>query len=371
VEIQFFWARLLNSLLIASGDLVFFTLVLFILRIRNPRVRQICYLFTLIHTWAALFFVSPFNFLSFQIQSDQYASWLFWGKAVDGYIAYAWIAIVGVLLAYRTYNAIKTHNVLMSLTLLAKQSNEKIDVQAGLIAHQMNMQKPATLLVDSPISTPFVVGWLKPLLVFPAILQKCLKETETHSILAHELAHIKKRDILLNWVMEIARTVLFFNPVHSVLISKYKNEVEKLRDVEACRIVKSYRALATGLCKVQEIFQDPVIVPIGAGYSTFILPRKNLTEHRLRNLVAFSRQSKSWLIISQILLLSIFFVLSTSLTNNPVRISQDKEVAGLDNTDCHSMLKIGMGIQGNFIVDSLLTGISDLINVTFSRSPPK
>lgn len=371
MEIQFFWARLLNSILVASSDLVFFTILLFILRIRNPRVRQICYLFTLIHTWAALFFVSPFNFLMFQIDYDEYATWLFWGKAIDHYIAYAWIAIVGVLLAYRTYIAIKAHQVLMRLTYLTQQPDEKIDAQVGVIAQQMKMQKPATLLVDSPISTPFVVGWLKPLLVFPSGLHKRLEEKETHSIIAHELAHVRKRDILLNWIMEIARTFLFFNPIHSILISKYKNEVEKLRDVEACRIVKSYRALASGLCKVQEIFQNPVIVPIGAGYSTFILPRKNLTENRLRNLVAFSRQSKSWRIISQTLLLLIVFTLSTSLANNPVHISQVKQISDSNKTGYHSSIGIGLGFQGNFIADSLLTGISDLIDATFSRSPPK
>ncbi|MFH1230585.1 MAG: M56 family metallopeptidase [Planctomycetota bacterium] len=370
MEIHFFWARLLNSLLIASGDLVFFTLVLFILRIHNPRVRQICYLFTLIHTWAALFFVSPFNLLMFQIDTDEYASWLFWGKAVDHYIAYAWIAIFGVLSVYRTYNAIKSHHVLMRLTHLAKQPDGKIDDQVGLIAKQMNMQKPDTLLVDSPISTPFVVGSLKPLLVFPMVLQKLLEEKETHSILAHELAHIKRRDILFNWIMEIARTFLFFNPVHSILISKYKNEIEKLRDVEACRIVKSYRALASGLYKVQEFFQNPVIVPIGAGYSTFILPRKNLTEYRLRNLITFSRQSKSWRIILQVLLLSVIFMLSISPINNPVQISQVKQVSSLDNINYHSTLSIGIG-QGNFIVYSLVTEIRNWIMVNSSRAPPK
>lgn len=71
---------------------------------------------------------------------------------------------------------------------------------------------PATLIASSDFS-PFVCGIGQPKLILPVGLQEKLTPAELDQVLLHELAHIRRRDLVWSWIGEIARIVYFFHPV--------------------------------------------------------------------------------------------------------------------------------------------------------------
>jgi beta-lactamase regulating signal transducer with metallopeptidase domain len=63
---------------------------------------------------------------------------------------------------------------------------------------------------DCPL---FVCGLWRPRLVLPSALMASLAPAERRQVILHELAHVKRHDLLWGWTAEIARMVYFFNPL--------------------------------------------------------------------------------------------------------------------------------------------------------------
>src|SRR6185503_6590378 len=73
--------------------------------------------------------------------------------------------------------------------------------------------KQAVRLVESSLAkVPMVVGHLKPVILVPVGLINALSAAEVEAILLHELAHIRRRDYLINFLQSFMEIIFFFNP---------------------------------------------------------------------------------------------------------------------------------------------------------------
>lgn len=70
----------------------------------------------------------------------------------------------------------------------------------------------ARLAVSSRVQVPSVVGWLWPLVLLPAHGLSALSPEELKLVLAHELAHTRRMDALVNLLQCLTESFLFFNP---------------------------------------------------------------------------------------------------------------------------------------------------------------
>jgi beta-lactamase regulating signal transducer with metallopeptidase domain len=94
------------------------------------------------------------------------------------------------------------------------------------VSNQLGLPRaPQVRLIDDTTS-PLVCGTFRPVLVLPSGLVASLNEAACRQVLLHELAHVKRRDLLWGWVPEIARTIYFFNPVAHWLCSRIRLERE-------------------------------------------------------------------------------------------------------------------------------------------------
>ena len=75
---------------------------------------------------------------------------------------------------------------------------------------------PRLLLTDEPV-TPFVCGVLRPTVVLPAELARGMPPDELHAVLAHEFAHVRRRDSLLGWLPALCEVTAFSMPSRTSL----------------------------------------------------------------------------------------------------------------------------------------------------------
>jgi len=68
---------------------------------------------------------------------------------------------------------------------------------------ELRIRKVVTLLRSSLVRVPCVVGWMKPVVLVPASMFTMLSPSEMEMILVHELAHIRRYDVLIN-IMQTA-----------------------------------------------------------------------------------------------------------------------------------------------------------------------
>jgi beta-lactamase regulating signal transducer with metallopeptidase domain len=92
-------------------------------------------------------------------------------------------------------------------------ANGEISRLVAELAGQLGLRRVPTVVsmaVDCPL---FVCGLWRPRLVLPSRLMASLDQMARRQVLLHELAHVKRHDLLWGWPVEIARIVYFFHPL--------------------------------------------------------------------------------------------------------------------------------------------------------------
>ena len=127
------------------------------------------------------------------------------------------------------------------------QMPEMIDALEGL-RNELHFQPPVRILQSSTVDAPVVVGWRRPSLILPDEAAGLTPETLT-PLLAHELAHIARRDYVANLCQSIVELLLFFSPAVVWMSRRIRETREFCCDdvaVTRCGDVKDYvRALTT------------------------------------------------------------------------------------------------------------------------------
>ncbi|MCA9189687.1 MAG: M48 family metalloprotease, partial [Planctomycetales bacterium] len=79
-------------------------------------------------------------------------------------------------------------------------------------ARKMGLPRVPAIGFCDQVAVPVVVGMLRPLIVIPPAIHFRLSEAHLLAIIGHELAHIRRYDILFNLVQRIVEALLFFHP---------------------------------------------------------------------------------------------------------------------------------------------------------------
>ena len=80
------------------------------------------------------------------------------------------------------------------------------------ILTQLNIHKPVKFFLSAKVNVPLVIGYFKPVVLFPIALATQLELKQVEAILIHELSHIRRNDYALNLMKTAIETLLFFNP---------------------------------------------------------------------------------------------------------------------------------------------------------------
>jgi len=80
------------------------------------------------------------------------------------------------------------------------------------VLSKLNFHKKIEFKLSGLVNVPLVVGYLKPVVLFPISLINGLSNEQVEAILIHELSHIRRNDFLLNFIKTLIETLLFFNP---------------------------------------------------------------------------------------------------------------------------------------------------------------
>jgi beta-lactamase regulating signal transducer with metallopeptidase domain len=74
------------------------------------------------------------------------------------------------------------------------------------------VSRHVTVIVTALTESPATVGWLRPVILLPPALLTGLSPSQIEAILAHEIAHIRRHDYLVNLLQMVAETFLFYHP---------------------------------------------------------------------------------------------------------------------------------------------------------------
>ncbi|WP_316814132.1 M56 family metallopeptidase [Pedobacter heparinus] len=80
------------------------------------------------------------------------------------------------------------------------------------ILTKIELKQPISFFLSDQVNVPLVIGYFKPVVLFPVALVAQLDIKQVEAILIHELSHIRRNDYLLNLIKTAIETLMFFNP---------------------------------------------------------------------------------------------------------------------------------------------------------------
>jgi len=98
------------------------------------------------------------------------------------------------------------------------------------ISSQLGIKKEVSIFFSEMVKSPLTIGYLKPLILLPLASINNLTLQQVEAVLLHELSHIKRFDYLVNILISVVHTLLYFNPFTRFLIRVVQEERENCCD---------------------------------------------------------------------------------------------------------------------------------------------
>jgi hypothetical protein len=119
------------------------------------------------------------------------------------------------------------------------------------IGRAMRVSAPVRVLQSMAVDVPMVIGALKPVVLVPASLLTGMPVGQLELLIAHELAHVRRHDYLLNLLQSFAEVVLFHHPVTWWLSREMREAREQCCDDMAIQALGSPRAYVEALVALE------------------------------------------------------------------------------------------------------------------------
>lgn len=159
-------------------------------------------------------------------------------------------------------------NLLLLLTVVAtvrtasRWRGERLSTDTRLLELLENAKKnakvsiPIGLVVTDKVTTPALLGWLRPRLLLPRSYAETMAPETLDAIFLHELAHLRAGDLLIGWLFTLVRALHWFNPLAHLSARAWSRFREEAADGDAIRWLQTKHPNAS------EIYGDALVAAL-------------------------------------------------------------------------------------------------------------
>ena len=122
---------------------------------------------------------------------------------------------------------------------------------ANRLAQRLRLQTSVRVVEFTAVDVPTVLGWLRPVIILPVAAVAQLPPGQVEAILAHELAHVRRHDYLVNLLQRVAEAVLFYHPAIWWISARVREEREHCCDDLAIEVCGDRDSYATALAELE------------------------------------------------------------------------------------------------------------------------
>ncbi len=191
---------------------------------------------------------------------------------------------------------------------MVKPVDDNLHSKLKVLAQRLRVKQTVQLMESALVQIPTVVGWLRPVILLPASALTGLTSEQLEAILAHELAHIKRYDYLINIMQTIVEILGFYHPAVWWVSHKIRAERENCCDDLAVSISGDRICYAGALTSMEEI-------RAGRGRLAVAASGGNLSKriYRLIGKDSAEKTGFSWIPAATAILLIIALAIPTTL----------------------------------------------------------
>jgi bla regulator protein blaR1 len=155
------------------------------------------------------------------------------------------------------------------------------------LAERLRINRLISLAESSVIQVPILIGHFKPMILIPIGMCTSLSTEQLETIFIHEIAHIRRKDYLINLLQVVVEAIYFFNPFVWIVSAVMKREREHCCDDAVVQLHGNAKAYAHALATLDELRLSKV------GLSLSLAENKNQLLNRVKRLMEKSVKNYS------------------------------------------------------------------------------
>jgi len=140
-----------------------------------------------------------------------------------------------------------------------------VAASAARIARRLGVRRSVRLLSSARVLVPAVIGWIRPAILFPVAVVGGMPAAHLDAILAHELAHIRRSDFLVNVIQSAAEVLLFYHPAVWWVSRQIRVERELCADDLAVAVSGDRVTYAAALTSLESLRAEPLAIAMVSG----------------------------------------------------------------------------------------------------------
>lgn len=132
------------------------------------------------------------------------------------------------------------------------------------VAHRLGLSIPVRILQCGITQVPTVVGWIRPVILIPIGCFSGMSPMQIEAILAHEIAHILRRDYFFSVLQSVLEALFFYHPAVWWLSKIIRVEREHCCDDLAVECTGNALLYARALSLLEEHRGTLPVIALGA-----------------------------------------------------------------------------------------------------------
>ena len=203
---------------------------------------------------------------------------------------------------------------------------------------ELKITKDISIVSTNKVHTPALFGPIKPWLLVPDSFIKSLDDLELKYIVLHELAHLKRKDIIVNWITVVVQILHWFNPVIWYGFYRMHQDCELACDAMVLSSLDPERHKEYGhtIIRLLEMMLTPQWIP----GTTRMLSQKSNIKRRIRMISKFKKESLPVTIITIIVFIAVGMVGCTNASHTDA-------IQSGNNTDKSTYNQIPIEVKNN------------------------
>jgi D-alanyl-D-alanine endopeptidase (penicillin-binding protein 7) len=179
-------------------------------------------------------------------------------EADSGVLAYLQANMTLLVAAWAACALALTLRMALGLLWIGRSArNDRTDQhwQARLtrLAERAGIDRHVRLRIVDTLTSPITAGWWRPVVLVPAALVSGMPADLLEALLAHEIAHVKRHDYLVNLLQNVVETLLFYHPAVWWISGRIRAEREQIADDFAASQLGEPRRLALALSELEKL----------------------------------------------------------------------------------------------------------------------
>lgn len=251
------------------------------------------------------------------------------------------IWFVGALIVFSSI-ALSTLRFRKKASFFSNVKDQKVMNILNLCRHKLNVSKPIRIFSGSEFEAPFIFGQMRPAIYLPKHILKEVNNRQLYHICLHELAHYKRKDLLLNVLGMLVVIIHWFNPLVWYAMKEMKTDRELACDNYVLEILGENQSVPYGMT----IISLSQIVSKQHGekiFCSYFFKNHNQIERRINMIKMFKQGSYKMSILTCVLLLILGStvltdakgtkMLTSSLARENMEFALDSPHKGFYNLD--------------------------------------